>query len=127
MNKEFESFREFWPFYVCEHSKPLTRGFHFIGTATIFPLFYAAVNFYPYLVFLIPVTAYGFAWFSHFCIEKNKPATFRYPQWSLAGDFKMFGLMIIGKMDKEFELCRKSGDRDQSQLQLKSSSGHDHV
>lgn len=112
MNRKYETFREFWPFYVCEHSKPLTRLFHFIGTAAIFPLLYAAVIYNPYLALLIPVTAYGFAWFSHFFIENNKPATFTYPLWSLAGDFRMFGLMIIGKMGREYEHCRKYESRN---------------
>lgn len=108
MSQKYKNFGDFWPFYVCEHSKPLTRLFHFIGTATIFPLLYAAAFYKPYLALYIPVTAYGFAWFSHFFIEKNKPATFQYPLWSLIGDFKMFCLMLAGKMGGEYERCRKS-------------------
>ena len=107
MSTRFNSFTEFWPFYVCEHSKPETRTLHFIGTSTIIPLFLLAVFFNLYLVLLIPVSAYGFAWYSHFNIEKNKPATFTYPFWSLLGDFRMFWLMCCGKMDTEVKRCEK--------------------
>jgi hypothetical protein len=66
-----------------------------------------AVFFNPYLALLIPLSAYGFAWFSHFFIEKNRPATFIYPLWSLLGDFKMFWLMCRGKMNEELIRCQK--------------------
>jgi hypothetical protein len=106
MSTDFKSFEDFWPFYVCEHSKPLTRTFHFIGTATIVPLFIVAVIYNGYLVFLVPVCAYGFAWFGHYVIENNRPATFRHPLWSLLGDFKMFAFILIGKMSKEVSRCQ---------------------
>ena len=101
MSERFKSINEFWPFYVCEHSKPETRVLHFIGTLTIVPLMISALVFNPYLALLIPISAYGFAWFSHFFIEKNRPATFTYPFWSLLGDFRMFWLMCQRKMDSE--------------------------
>ena len=100
MSTGFNSFKEFWPFYVCEHSNPRTRIIHFIGTATIIPLIIVAVIFNAYLVFLVAVSGYGFAWFGHFFIEKNRPATFKYPLWSLVGDFKRFGFMLVGIMSK---------------------------
>jgi hypothetical protein len=106
MANEFRSFSEFWPYYVCEHSKPLTRKLHFLGTFSIIPLIIIAIILNLYYLILIPVIAYGFAWTGHFFIEKNKPATFKYPLWSLAGDFKMFYLMCIGKMDDEVMRCR---------------------
>ncbi len=105
MSAGFNSFKEFWPFYVCEHSKPLTRILHFIGTATIIPLIIFAVIYNGYLGFLVPVSGYGFAWFGHFFIEKNRPVTFKHPLWSLVGDFKMFGFMLVGKMSKEVVRC----------------------
>ena len=106
MSTRFESFVEFWPFYVCEHSKPETRVFHFIGTLTVFPLLVSAILLNLYLLLLIPISAYGFAWFSHFFIEKNKPATFIHPVWSLQGDFLMFWLMCRGKMSAEVMRCK---------------------
>jgi hypothetical protein len=50
---------------------------------------------------LFLVVGYAFAWFAHFVIEKNKPASFRYPLWSFISDFKMMWYMILGRMDGE--------------------------
>ena len=107
MSTHFDSFSDFWPFYVCEHSKPETRRLHFIGTSTIVPIIIFAIFVNPYIALLIPVSAYGFAWYSHFFIELNRPATFNYPLWSLMGDFKMFWLMCFRKMDAEVLRCEK--------------------
>ena len=99
----FTTFSEFWPFYVREHSKALTRRMHFVGTACLFPLLYLAVFVDSLWFASMPIVAYGFAWAAHFLVEKNKPATFQHPLWSLLADFKMFGLMCVGKMDAEVE------------------------
>lgn len=101
----YTSFAEFWPFYVREHSKPLTRWLHFIGTASLFPLAVFAIANNLYILFLLPVAGYGFAWYAHYFVEKNRPATFKYPLWSLMADFKMFFLMLRGRMQKEIERC----------------------
>ncbi len=103
----FHSFEEFWPFYVCEHSKPLTRALHFVGTAALIPLVAVAVANSLYLLLLVPVVGYGLAWVGHFLVEKNRPATFKHPLWSMLGDFKMFGLMCIGRMEREVARCRQ--------------------
>lgn len=96
------AFQEFWPFYVRQHSKAWTRRFHFAGTLGGLALVVAAVaGNRPYLLIWAPVVAYGLAWISHYFIENNRPATFTYPWWSLRGDFKMFGLMLTGKMNAE--------------------------
>lgn len=90
---------------MCEHSRPLNRKLHFIGTASIVPLAVAAIFYSGWLWILIPFSAYGFAWYGHFFVEKNKPATFIHPVWSLIGDFRMFGYMLIGRMDAEVQRC----------------------
>ena len=98
-DNRFDSFQEFYPYYLSEHSKSGTKILHFIGTILV--IFYFIMFFlysdFTYLL-LIPLSGYGFAWFSHLFIEKNKPATFRYPGYSLRGDFLMFWHIIIGKV-----------------------------
>ncbi len=97
-----ENYSQFWEFYVQEHSKPMTRLFHCVGTLMASLLFLIFLwkglwYYFPMCLFV----GYGFAWFSHFFIEKNKPATFKYPLWSFISDYKMMFLMLSGKMDKE--------------------------
>lgn len=105
---EFRSYREFWPFYVMQHSKLATRLWHAVGTSFVFLLLLAAgFTGKWWLLLLIPVIAYGLAWFSHFFIEGNKPATFGHPVWSLRGDFHMYFLTISGKMGAEVERVQK--------------------
>jgi hypothetical protein len=94
-----KSFAEFWPFYLQEHSNPTNRRLHFVGTFLVhIVLIYAVVNQQWNLLWIVPVMGYGFAWVGHFIIEKNRPATFKHPLWSLRGDFKMFYLMLFGKL-----------------------------
>lgn len=101
---KIQNYAEFWDFYIREHSKPLTRWFHFIGTLLATALFVWFIWRGTWYYFLVSfVVGYGFAWISHFFIEKNKPATFQYPIWSFASDYKMMFLMIVGKMNKEVE------------------------
>jgi hypothetical protein len=100
----FKTFKEFWPYYVREHANPWTRRFHFVGTTlAVSTLGVAALRRKPALIPLALVAGYGPAWFSHFFIEKNKPATFKYPLWSLLADFKMWSKMARGKMDRTVE------------------------
>jgi hypothetical protein len=107
MATKYRTFSEFWPFYVLEHSQPGTRQLHFIGTTLLF-ICLAAIPLIGSVWFLLIgiVTAYGCAWIGHFLIEKNRPATFKYPFLSLAGDFKMYAMMLAGKMDREVERLR---------------------
>jgi len=103
------TYDEFWQFYVREHSKPLTRGLHFVGTTLGFALliyFTATGRWYFFPVFLI--VGYAFAWFAHFVVEKNRPATFKYPLWSFISDFKMIGYILMGRMRGEVERVRKA-------------------
>lgn len=107
MAQRFKSFAEFWPFYVGEHTKPLTRILHFIGIAALFPITGLAIFYSGYFFIALPIVAYGFAWYGHYFVEKNRPATFQYPLWSALGDFKMFFLMCTGKMNDQVLRCRE--------------------
>ncbi len=96
--KRFKSFSEFYPFYLLEHRLRGTRITHFIGTTGFFILLTTAIlsgNWW-FLLFGV-IFAYGWAWIGHFFIEKNKPATFQYPLWSLMSDFKLYFQIITGK------------------------------
>lgn len=96
--KEYKTFEEFYPFYLEQHSELGTRVTHFIGTTLFLLLFITAfVRQQWWLILVSIVCAYGFAWVGHFFIEKNKPATFKYPWMSLKGDFKMYFEIIAGK------------------------------
>lgn len=103
MPKQYKSFAEFWPYYVSEHSRPLTRGLHFCGTLLLIPVVVLATVASAYYLLLLPLVGYGFAWLSHALVEKNRPATFTYPLWSLLADFKMFAFTWLGKMSAEVE------------------------
>jgi hypothetical protein len=94
----FRTFEEFWPFYLSEHSNRLNRRLHFIGTLGVLLIVIAAViNLrWSYLIWA-PLIGYSFAWIGHFIVEKNRPATFKFPLWSLRGDFRMFRWMLQGK------------------------------
>lgn len=102
----YRSFEEFWPFYVREHSKKLTRLLHFGGTSTALGIVAAALIMRkPAWILAAPIAGYSASWIGHFFVEKNRPATFKYPRWSLMGDFKMMAMMIAGTMDAEVERC----------------------
>jgi hypothetical protein len=98
MDKKYKSFREFYPFYLTEHQNKTSRRLHFIGTMLVFLCLFAAMLFHSWkLLILIPILGYGFAWVGHFFFEKNKPATFQYPLYSLGSDFKLFFEILAGK------------------------------
>lgn len=100
---QIPNYQEFWKFYVGEHSKPSTRRLHFVGTTLVLALFVASfVTTYRLLIFL-PLAGYSFAWIGHFIFEKNRPATFKYPFWSLISDFVMFWYTVTGRMGREVE------------------------
>jgi hypothetical protein len=107
MAERLETFADFWPFYVMEHSLPMTRHLHFIGTTLLLPCLIEAIRTSSGWFLLLGMAfAYGFAWTGHFFVEKNRPATFRHPLFSLIGDFKMYGMMWARRMDQEVERCR---------------------
>ena len=112
MSKPIKTYSEFWPYYLQEHAQPATRGYHYLGIIALIGVILATLttgNFF-YLWFM-PVVGYGFAWFSHLSIEKNKPATFDYPFWSLISDFRMFYCWLTGQMDNEL---KKAGVLEES-------------
>jgi hypothetical protein len=99
MTERLPTFEAFWPFYLSQHSVPLCRIIHFVGsTAVVGVLAYALVTQTWWLIPLCLVLGYGPAWFAHFFVEKNRPATFTYPLWSLIADYKMWALMLTGKL-----------------------------
>jgi hypothetical protein len=106
--RKYNSFTEFWPHYVAEHSKPRTRLLHLIGTTVALAclVFFIVVGRW-WLFPLALIPGYGAAWVGHFLIEKNKPATFQYPLWSFMGDYKMIWMMLTGRMAAEIERSRQ--------------------
>lgn len=104
MARAHTTFAEFWPFYLSEHSQPLTRGLHYLGTTLVFAIaIYAAVRGSWWWLSAMPIAGYFFAWLAHFTIEKNRPATFTYPLWSLAADFRMWWLWLTRRLGPELE------------------------
>ncbi|KMT16848.1 hypothetical protein BVRB_2g043280 [Beta vulgaris subsp. vulgaris] len=103
----FRSLDDFWAFYMSQHSKPSTRRLHFAGTISGIIIFIYSLLFNWKFLLLAPLIGYGFAWYSHFFVERNVPATFGHPIWSFLCDFKMFGLMITGGIDKEIKRLGK--------------------
>ncbi len=95
----FTSFAEFYPFYLAEHSNRTCRKLHFTGTLlAILFLLHGVMYRSHYSMLMIPVAGYGFAWAGHFFFEKNQPATFTHPVYSLMGDFLMFGQLLTGRL-----------------------------
>ncbi|MCL6271239.1 DUF962 domain-containing protein [Sansalvadorimonas sp. 2012CJ34-2] len=101
MNQRFQSFAEFYPYYLNEHSNPVCRNLHYIGsTLVLILLAYSLITAQYRLLFLLPVVGYGFAWVGHFFFEKNKPATFKYPLYSFMGDWVMLKDFVMKQLAK---------------------------
>jgi hypothetical protein len=99
MENRITSFNEFYLFYLKEHSNKTCRILHFMGTTLVFA--FAAIAIYSgksFFWWFVPISGYGFAWIGHYFFEKNKPATFKYPLWSLRSDFKMYFDILSGKI-----------------------------
>ncbi|WP_372369905.1 Mpo1-like protein [Candidatus Uabimicrobium sp. HlEnr_7] len=105
--QKYETFGEFWPFYLLEHSDPKNRFLHFVGSL-IALLFLAATIYYSNLYYLIGafVSGYAFAWIGHFFVEHNRPATFKYPLKSFFADWVMFVCIITGQIGKQLEKAK---------------------
>jgi len=99
MAQRFDSFAAFYPYYLAEHTHPVCRRLHFAGSAGVLVLLVAAlVTGNPRLLWFIPLVGYGCAWVGHFFFEKNRPATFSHPLYSLMGDWVMFKDILTGKI-----------------------------
>lgn len=106
MARQYSSFAEFWPFYLQEHSKVKTRVLHYIGTSLVVALtLYALISGEFGWLAAVPLAGYFFAWLAHFTVEKNRPATFTYPWWSLMADFRMWWLWLTGRLGRELHLA----------------------
>lgn len=110
--RRIETYEEFWPFYVREHSDPTSRKLHFAGTTgTILFAIAALVRRKPIHLLHGAIAGYGGAWIGHYFFQKNTPATFKYPLWSLVSDFRMYGKIVAGTMDQEVARALEDEER----------------
>ena len=99
MGDRYRSFREFYPFYLSEHRNRTCRRLHFVGSAVVLVVVATAIVTRDAMWLLAaPVAGYSFAWVGHFAFEKNCPATFQHPVYSLMGDWAMFRDMLSGRI-----------------------------
>jgi hypothetical protein len=96
MTERLTTYTAFWPYYLRKHAGPATRGLHYVETGLPMVLFrWTLVKGAPLMLLVVLFAGYGFAWTAHAFVERNRPATFTYPIWSLVNDFCMFGLWAI--------------------------------
>lgn len=110
MRDRIATYRAFWPFYLRQHANPATRMWHYFGTASALLVLMIA----PWVGWaalpLALVAGYVPAWIGHFFVERNRPATFEYPIWSLVSDWRMFGLWLCKRLDRH--IAEASGGQD---------------
>lgn len=107
--KAIKTFEEFWPFYMAQHRHPATWRIHAWGTISGLVMLVVAFTYKPIYFFAAPLVSYGPLFLSHFLIEKNKPATFTYPFWSVLGDFRLLSFYLRGGLQREFDSMVASG------------------
>lgn len=107
---DIRTFAEFWPHYVRAHSKDRTRLLHATGSILAVVIVGAAFAVNLWLLAVVPVIGYAFAWYAHFFVEGNKPATFGHPFYSLVADYRMLFLMMAGRMDEQVALYARTVD-----------------
>jgi hypothetical protein len=99
MATTYTSFRDFYPYYLGEHTNPVCRRLHVIGSSLIVIVIIAAIVTQHWIwLIALPVIGYGFAWIGHFFFEHNRPATFTHPLYSLAGAWVMWWPVITGRI-----------------------------
>ncbi|PIA68228.1 Mpo1-like protein [Pseudomonas sediminis] len=97
--ERYQSFAEFYPYYLQEHSNPVCRRLHYVGSLLVLTnLAYALLTQQWLWLLAMPLAGYGFAWIGHFIFEKNRPATFDYPLYSLMGDWVMLKDAFTGRI-----------------------------
>jgi hypothetical protein len=97
--QHFSNFSEFYPYYLNEHRHPLCRALHYTGSSLVLGiLLVALLTQYWSALWLVPFMGYGCAWLGHLLFEHNKPATFKYPIYSLAADWVMFKDFVTGQL-----------------------------
>jgi len=130
-DKKFETFEDFWPYYVMEHKEPATRWLHFAGTTAGFACVAGAILLKKRWLFLAaPIVGYGASWIGHFFVEKNRPATFKHPAYSFRGDMRMWHMMVRGKMQAEVDrILREDAEKKQREeaTEAERSTGSAHV
>lgn len=96
------SFAEFWPVYLSEHRCTGCRLLHYAGALAVLGLVAGAIVVRSlWLVLAVPVVSYGLAWVGHFFVERNRPATWSYPWWSLRAEFRMAWFAATGRLRQE--------------------------
>ena len=99
--QKLDSFDDFWPVYLRAHADARCRALHYAASVSgIAGLLLALVTGNGWFVLYGMIGAYAFAWAGHFFVEKNVPLTFRHPLWSLAADYRMFGLWLTGALPR---------------------------
>jgi len=107
---DMKTLAEFWPFYLGEHSHPVNRWLHAVGSLGVLGIVGAAIaTRQPLLLLAAPFMGYGFAWVGHFFVEKNRPASFKYPLKSFISDWRLLYVTLTFQAAAEVEALRAQG------------------
>lgn len=95
----YTRFSEFYPFYLSQHQSRLCRRAHFLGSSSaLAALVQFGASRDPVWLLVALASGYGAAWIGHFVFEKNRPASFSQPLYSLMADWVMYWQMLTGKL-----------------------------
>ena len=109
MSEKPRSFGAFWPHYLMAHQDPRCRRLHYVGsTGALLGIILALVLLNPLWFVAGMVFAYGMAWTGHFAVERNRPATFGNPVWSLIGDIRMYLLWLSGRLEPQLTAAERA-------------------